>query len=280
MIFGHSRWLSLFIIILSSELLKTIRYLCYKNTCDTLPSECKYVDYSRKSNNELRDKFENKEIEIICLWDSFFTRKSLLALETTWMKCPRQRRADEIQISFKSSSSSSSKRLDILNDSFADVFKLGTFTANDSTTTITNLGTFTFFNIKGFEIDSVFYVHNYKALQFTDHFNLYNSDRLIRNCQDYQEASGGSSSSSSNNNSFIFRSPYANDHEKNDEQNSAASIIVMRFYRPKSVYPICSMFFHNAILNEFTISTLVDTYFRKHLITFSTIRRSTRLPRA
>lgn len=193
------------LLILSIEILSSQLTSTTNDTCGELPCRCQFVDYSRYVIDNLLGQIKQ---DIRCESGSSFDQACLSVLETTWRGCSRLRKGVEVEITFKSSS----KRLEILDDSFAGLFKLGT-TANNNNNNISdtfaNLLWFNFYNIKGFEIGSIFNVHN-KTLRFFNHFNLYKSNRLIRDCRDFQADREVNNESKS----FIFSSPYP------DEQNS------------------------------------------------------------
>ena len=203
-----------------------------KASCKIQTKHCKYIDYMRQSINFINIySFE----ELIC--KNSFDDEMVKALEKTWLECPHLQ-ASNTKISINS------RNRPILDESFG-VFKLNLKLSQADLGSIIKLN---FLYVKGFDIESVVYLNKNLVLDnlYSD-FKLYKKNRLVKSCSDFLN---------SNSRGFIFRSKDPN------------NLISFTITRPNNIYPICSLFFRNINNNQFSISSMFNSYYLKNTISF------------
>lgn len=197
--------------------------------CSTLPKQCRFVKYMRYSETQ-NDKTTLYQDGLIC--ENKFDEKMLRALGKAWKNCPSLSEMN-LTVSVKSSS-----HRQIVDKSFG-VFKLTNYTKNQKY--LINLK---FLRTRGFDIVSQIRLKNFKRITFYSDFNLYKKQNLIKSCDDFV---------GSNSTGFIFQ----------------PSVAHFRIFKPKSSYPICSLFFRHARIRFFEIHYLVNSFFLKNKISFT-----------
>ena len=107
-----------------------------------------------------------------------------------------------------------------------------------------------FTNLNGIDIETVVDLKNINSIVFYSEFNLYKRNRLVTGCHDFLNISNSSR--------FIFRlkSPI----EKNFN---------LYFLNTNNKYPICSLFFRNALIYILSLFFMVNSYFVKNVVSFS-----------
>lgn len=176
---------------------------------------------------------------ILC--DNKFDEKMISVVNRTLNGCIKLFSADKVYISIKHDS-----KREIVDKSF-EVFKLRRY----NTMRVLYLN---FLKVNGFDIESSIALNdeNYYILKFYSGFNLYKRKRLVNDCQDYNAAD------SNHSHGFIFRK------------------YVSWFWivQPKSIHPICTLFFRNTLIATFYLEFLVNTYFKRYMVTFTDLQSS------
>lgn len=218
-------------------------------TCVDLPPQCQYIKYIRHFESdgvETEDEYGNKtllnEKGILC--ENIFDDKMLRALNATLRSCPHLQGYQTI-ISIKPNP----KRL-IVNDSFG-VFRLSSDIPKHNYKSGYYL-ILNFLMIKGFDIESKIELKGENAFQllFYYGFNLFKQNRLLKGCDGFERRSNTSQG-------FIFQARYFSGLEE------------FWIKKPQSVYPVCSLFFRNAKINALIFEFMVDSYFKKNVVSFS-----------
>lgn len=156
-------------------------------------------------------------------------------LKKSWKSCQRLRESTT-RIVIKSRANNR-----ILNKKSFGVFKITNFY-----NTFKNVSVLQFLNLKGFDVDSLIGIPNIN-LEFYSDFNLYKQTGLVKGCTDFFD---------SKSNGFIFR------------REKLKYIPQFTINKPKISYPICSLFFRYARIENLIIYTFADTFFKKNLLTF------------
>lgn len=102
-----------------------------------------------------------------------------------------------------------------------------------------------FLSVKGFDIESKIQIRSIWDVTFYSDFNLYKNNRVVKSCIDFQDMRSSQ---------FIF---------------VKTSNLLFTINKPKSVYPICSLFFRNARILLFSIGYMANSYYLKNTLTFT-----------
>lgn len=204
-------------------------------TCDDLPPKCQYISYRRTTLGKNSSKTDNQD-GILC--DNVFDSQMLNGLKRAWSNCP------SLQKSVVTFTIKPSRKRTIVDESF-DVFKIGEYIDK-----FQKRYTLHFWHVDGFDIESLIYVRYASGLAFNSEFNLYKNARLVTNCSREFNTSRG----------FIFQPA------KNDSKGMFFPYFDIT--KPKSVHPVCPMFFHLARIQIFRLAYLVDSYYFKNTLAF------------
>lgn len=243
-------------IILAQNLVVTPKKL--NNTCNDLPPECRFINYEKygsmysqedTENSPNRPWLEDKFDGMIC--ENRFDEKMLLALGRVWNGCVSLKQSI-VTVVVKAAFGRQ-----IVDESFG-VFKLAEYFNHENKLKI--------FNLKGFDIESQINVStNFKDIYFYSRFDLYKNNRLVKDCRDFEAA---------NSRGFILRSIIFVP-EYGHFQTLLYTLILVK---PKSTYPICPLFFRNALIYQLSINYLVKSYYIKNVITFSNYSNTSSTP--
>lgn len=112
-------------------------------------------------------------------------------------------------------------------------------------------------NLKGFDVDS--YVNGSLSvveLEIYTDFNLYKNKSLVKNCREFI---GNNTGDIASNKQSLWKFFFG----------QGSGFLGLSIFRPKPIYPICSLFFRNAKIQSFQLSYMANSMYFKNLITYS-----------
>lgn len=211
---------------LTFYLLLIVVYVGCKPTCSDLPRHCKYVTYFRFFREKIfKNQFPLGRSEEILCENAFDDEQMLDSLRKVIMNCS----------SFINIAVNQLRGHEVIDKSFDAMFRLDSMIKKSITMKIQGL--------RGFDIETQFYLKNLFNLRLNIDFKLFKNNKIVKDCADFE----GSRSKG-----FMF-------------QNSQFNLII---YRPKNVHPICSLFFRNAPIGGLTIFYTINSYYVRNTISF------------